>query len=389
MSSTVAQKITRARTQLLFTQPFFGSLALMLRLREVPADDPVIQTMAVDGKYMFYNPKFVEKLSEAELIGVIAHEVLHCAFQHMTRRQARNPGLWNVAGDYAINAVLKQANFTLPKEALMDLTGEFKDMSSEEIYSKLLSNARFVKDLAPGIDPGGCGGVLDSEGSNQGQTQDQETEREWKQNVAQAATAARSMGKLPAGLDRLVDSLVHTTTPWRDILRRWLTEQSKSEHRWSPPNRRFTARGMYLPAIVNEVNGMGEIVVAIDTSGSIDDRLLRMFGSELNTIRKEARPKKTHVIWIDAAVHGHEEYGPEEELELKPKGGGGTDFRPAFKWQENNAPQAVALIYLTDMYGTFPDAEDVRVPTLWVTMTKDCDAPFGEMVAIDEIDDQV
>lgn len=381
----VAQKITRARTQLLFTQPFFGSLALMLRLREIPTGWNGVTTAAVDGRYFYYCTEFVENLTEQELIAVFAHEVMHCAMQHMTRRQARMPKLWNVAGDHAINLILLQSGFTLPTPHLAD--PEFKDMSTEEIYAKLMDDVQYVKLLEiSGNDPGGCGGVIDSEGTHAGQTADQEMEREWKTNVAQAATSAKQMGKLPAGMERLIEDLIHTKTPWRDILRRWMTEQSKSQHRWSPPNRRFTARGIYLPAVVNEINGMGEIVVAIDTSGSIDEGLLRMFGSELNTIRAEARPRKTHVIWVDAAVHGHEEYDAHDDLELRPKGGGGTAFEPAFAWQEEHAPNAVALLYLTDMFGSFPSPEDVRVPTLWVTMTKDANPPFGEVVTIDEVE---
>src|SRR5262245_58435237 len=109
--------VERARTQLLVSQPFYGCLALHLALVEVD-DAKFVDTMAVDGFSMFYHPPFVEGLSEQELVGVVAHEVTHCAYLHMTRRGHRDPKLWNVAGDFVINSDLKKAGFTLPGQPI-------------------------------------------------------------------------------------------------------------------------------------------------------------------------------------------------------------------------------------------------------------------------------
>ena len=129
--TTTAQKLTRARVQLLLTQPFFGTLCLRLKL--VPGDLP---TMATDGSRIVYNPAFVDELKPAELEGTLAHEVLHCALGHQCRRGERDPRLWNEAADLAINPILISNGFTLPAGALIDPA--FTNLSAEEIYARLL-----------------------------------------------------------------------------------------------------------------------------------------------------------------------------------------------------------------------------------------------------------
>ena len=129
--TTTAQKLTRARVQLLLGQPFFGTLSLRLKL--IPGSLP---TMATDGSRIVYNPAFVDELNPAELEGTLAHEVLHCALAHQCRRGQRDPELWNVAADFAINPILIGNGFVLPAGALIDPA--FNNLSAEEIYARLL-----------------------------------------------------------------------------------------------------------------------------------------------------------------------------------------------------------------------------------------------------------
>src|SRR6201987_4650720 len=123
--------IQKARTVLLLDHPFFGTLLFRLGARAYGS----IATMASDGVSLYFNPEFVEGLSSAELIGTVAHECMHPALQHHTRRGGRNPRRWNMACDYAINPMLVDAGLTLPKEVLMD--HRFRGMSAEEIYNRL------------------------------------------------------------------------------------------------------------------------------------------------------------------------------------------------------------------------------------------------------------
>ena len=129
LSSVV--RIQKARTTLLLDHPFFGTLLFRLGARSRTS----IETMATDGVSLFFNPKFVETLSTAELIGTLAHETMHPALQHHTRRGSRNTKRWNMACDFAINPLLVEAGLTLPKDVLLD--HRFRGMSAERIYNLL------------------------------------------------------------------------------------------------------------------------------------------------------------------------------------------------------------------------------------------------------------
>jgi predicted metal-dependent peptidase len=129
---SIEQKLSRARTQLLLNQPFFGTLCLRLKLVPMPS----FPTMATDGRRLAYNAAFVEKLTATELEGVLAHEVMHCALAHHCRRGDREAQLWNRAADYAVNPILIGNGMTLPKDALIDPS--FADLSAEEIYARLM-----------------------------------------------------------------------------------------------------------------------------------------------------------------------------------------------------------------------------------------------------------
>ena len=133
---TIEEKLSRARTQLLLNQPFFGTLCLRLKLVPMPS----FPTMATDGRRLVYNPAFVEKLTPAELEGVLAHEVMHCALAHHCRRGERDAQLWNQAADYAVNPILISNGITLPKDALIDPA--FADLGAEEIYARLLKQGQ-------------------------------------------------------------------------------------------------------------------------------------------------------------------------------------------------------------------------------------------------------
>jgi len=151
-----------------------------------------------------------------------------------------------------------------------------------------------------------------------------------------------------------------------------------SDYRWTPPNRRYIASGLYLPSV--ERQGVGEIVIAVDTSGSIGKRELEQFAGEISAISEEAQPEAIHVVYCDAAVQSAQEFRPSEPVQLEPKGGGGTDFCPAFNWVAENNIAPVCFIYLTDLCcHSYPEAPEY--PVLWVTESRR-KAPFGETVRI-------
>jgi predicted metal-dependent peptidase len=416
---------SRARTQLLLNQPFFGTLCLRLKLVTTTS----FPTMATDGRRLVYNPAFVEKLTPAELEGVLAHEVMHCALAHHCRRGEREAQLWNQATDYAVNLILISNGIALPKDALIDPA--FADLGAEEIYARLLKQGQDsgpaqspsqssapltsaegsgngpgqVPQSAtqetqspqrqpqqqpelPGLSdqprpsrPGGFGEVVDAVGEDDEPASPAELSRqmhEWAINAEQALCSAKACGHEPGGIERPLEQARQSAQDWRAILRDFIAATNPSDYRWAPPNRRFVSSGLYLPSV--ERSGVGDIVIVVDTSGSIGTQELEQFAGEINSIINEAQPESIRVVYCDAAVQAVEEFGPSEPIKLSPKGGGGADFVPPFRWVDENGIEPKGLIYLTDLCcNSFPVEPDY--PVLWVTDLQKA-APFGETLRI-------
>jgi predicted metal-dependent peptidase len=255
-SSFVTARLTKARTALLLDHPFFGSLLFRLKMQ----NDSGIETMATDGRTLFYNEDFVQGLSAAELVGVLAHEVMHPALQHHTRRRDRMPARWNMAADYAVNPLLLDAGLTLPADAL--LNNRFRNMSAERIYNLLADegdggngqeatngstapvqgHAESIGDSAnpqPGAPamPGGFGQVIDGmnpEHPGQPATCDQirEQEHDWQIAVRQAESSARMAGKCPAGVERAIEKAEGSSVNWREALQRAYSETLAHDYTW-------------------------------------------------------------------------------------------------------------------------------------------------------------
>lgn len=359
MNKEVFEQLTRARTGLILDQPFFGQLALRLTLVE----DPSTRTMAVDGKRMFYNPTFVSSLSAGLTKAIVAHEVMHCVFDHMSRLGERNHRRWNQAGDYIINGLLEKAGFNFEGTGLLDST--YDGMSADEVYNLLPESQK-----GDGKDP------LDELIAGNPDSCDVDAV-DWKIATVQAASAAKAVGKLPGSMERFLDELMAPKVDWREMLRNFITEINKNDYTWSRPSRRFIHQGYFLPTLHSE--NMGEIVVAIDTSGSIDQATLNAFGSEIKAIVQSTRPSKTTVIYCDAAVNHVDTFDPNDEMHFAMHGGGGTDFCPPFAHIVEHGLRPVCFVYLTDGYGPFP--EDPGFPTLWCCTT-DVVSPIGQTVPI-------
>lgn len=355
------KKIQIARAALLLDHPFFGVLALQLKLIE----DATAPTMYTDGRVLGYNPAFVDKLTPEQLIGVVAHEVMHCACGHPWRRDSRDMMPWNIACDLAINPIIKEAGLQLPPGALFEK--EFVGKSAEWIYARLPPQ--------PPNTGNGCGEVRD--GATSGDPADGPGEVEWQQITQQSAQQAKLRGKLPASLARTIADATAPTVDWRSVLRRFVQETVNADYSWQMPNRRYIASGMYLPALYSKA--CGRIGVAVDTSGSVDDVLLQQFAGEINAIASEVEPSAIEVIYCDAKVQRVDEFTRHEVITMHAKGGGGTDFRPVFDYFDDHDAPAV-LIYLTDLYGTFPD-DAPSFPVLWCVCSREDSVPFGEVVS--------
>jgi predicted metal-dependent peptidase len=402
-----ALRIQKARTTLLLDHPFFGTLLFRLGAQARSS----IATMATDGVSLYFNPQFVETLSAAEIGGTLAHEVMHPALQHHTRRGGRNPRHWNMACDYAINPMLVDAGLALPKDVLLD--NRFRGMSAEQIYNLLEeeeqnqssssdadtesqdasadsgggSNSSESSGSGGDMDepsvpqtPGGIGQVLDAPEPENGEADPvAEQARDWQIAVEQAENVAKLAGKLPAGVTRSLEAAQAARVDWRELLRRAWSETIPADYSWTRPNRRHVWKGLYLPGVVCE--GVGEICIAVDCSGSINARQLGLFEAEVRSILAGQQPRLVHVLYFDTEVQKVETYQAGQLVKLAPVGGGGTDFRPCFRWLEERGITPQTLVFLTDLWGSFPEQAPLY-PVLWAS-TDTRSAPFGRVIPME------
>ncbi len=396
-------RIQKARTALVLDHPFFGSLLFRLKGQESRS----VKTMATDGISLYYNPEFVETLTAATLAGTLAHEVMHPALHHHVRRSGRDPKRWNVACDYAINPLLLEAGLSLPEGVLLE--NRLRGMSAEQIYNLLETEPKSEEESggedqtpgggdghatptapeqdddrdetsAPDTD-GGIGQVLDAPEADDEGSGAQEQTREWNIAVNQAMTVAQQAGKVPAGLQRTLDGAAEAAVDWREMLRRSWSLTTPADYSWMRPNRRHLWNGVYLPGVVRE--GVGEVAIAVDCSGSISTRQLGLFEAEARSILEGQRPQRVYVLYFDAAVHRVDTYGAGERIHLNPVGGGGTAFGPCFEWLEEQGILPQCLVFLTDLYGSFPSSAP-EYPVLWAS-TGGRQAPFGEVILMQAV----
>jgi predicted metal-dependent peptidase len=299
-----------------------------------------------------------------------------------------------MACDYAINPLVLDAGLTLPKGVLVE--DRFRGMSAERIYNLLDEqeeggNGDQADDADGGstntvggndgpntpVTAGGIGQVLDAPEPEMADGKDvAQHAREWQIAVEQAQTISKIAGKVPAGLERSLEGAEEARVDWRELLRRSWSETSPADYSWMRPNRRHIWQGLYLPGITRE--GVGEIVIAVDCSGSVNARLLSLFEAEIRSILEGQRPERVHVLYFDTCVHKVDVYAAGQQIRLDPVGGGGTDFRPCFNWLTEHQLQPQMLVFLTDLYGTVPE-EEPAYPVLWAS-TGSREAPFGQLV---------
>ncbi len=382
------KELLKARARLLIDHPFFGSLVLRLSL--IQADD-LFPTMATDGRHIYWNSSFVSKFSNVELQCILAHEILHCVYMHFARSgKDRLPFVWNVAGDYVINADLIDCGFSLPKNAIQP-NPKWKDWSTEEVYRELQKSVKTIKVSLFGsdLDPGGMGGVipapgLDKDGQDGKKMSTNELATDWRVAVREAAMAAhQKAGKLPGSVELMIKRLLASRVDWRDILRRFIDDSQTRDWSWTRPNRRFAGSGLILPGAITD--GIHHIIACMDTSGSIVSwqDALTSFASELDAIMGDGNIDKLSVIYIDAAVQKVEHFERGDEIILKPKGGGGTMFHEAFQLISKEYIDSSAIIFFSDLE-TASWGTDPGIPVLWVMYGSSADyerlrdsPPFG------------
>lgn len=422
-NAKAAYAFSKARSTMIVTQPFFGSLAL--HLDPVEVTDGSLTTMAVDGVHLFYCPKFVLSIKEDELQGVVTHETLHCAYKHMTRRGNRDPRRWNIAADFIINGDLHDAQIKLPytpisldemkariaefmktgkasQEKIHFYDPKLKGMSAEAVY-EMIPELPVIQIMTVGVsgegagprqqlpDDGCLGTVLDAAGRNEEGKRDQ-VDRDWDTNVrvALAVSKGQNAGTIPAYLQRLYEDLNKPKVSWRDLTRQFIDGLAYKDYSWQRPNRRFVGSGLSLPGFVPDA--LHKMIFLGDVSGSISNETMKAYLSEVAGALDENVADNMIVAYFDTEIKKVDEFLPGDVLTCDTPGGGGTDFRPAFQWVLDNHPDATCIVCLTDMCPCSWDLPDTEIPVLWAAYGNEAfvdstrqHVPYGSVIRIDDI----
>jgi predicted metal-dependent peptidase len=392
------ERLVTARIGLLLRHSFFGNLATRLTL--VNADE-WCSTAAVDGKRFYYNSRFVMMLKTKEVEFLVGHEVLHVVYDHMGRRGTRDPQLWNIADDYAVNADLKRhrvGEFITTVPCLYE--SKYDGMSAEAIYDDLYDKAEKI-DIDSLLDKM-IDDHMDGDGEDDGDQEGEEGEgkskrpkmtpeereqarQEMKQAIISAAQSAEP-GTLPKGVERLIKQTTNPVMPWRELIQTNLTSAIRTDYSWMRPSR----RGWHIDAVMPGMTPGEEIDVdiAIDMSGSISNEQGQAFLAEVAGMMDAFDGYRLHVFCFDTEIYNPKHFTSEnmdtvDEYEVQ--GGGGTDFDCVFDYLKAVGRVPNRLIVFTDGYpcGSWGDSD--YCDTTWIIHgDKDPNPPFGTFAIYDD-----
>ena len=392
------ERLVTARIGLLLRHSFFGNLATRMSLTNA---DEWCSTAATDGLKFYYNSRFIMMLRPKEVEFLVAHEVLHVVYDHMGRRGTRDPQLFNIANDYAVNADLKRhkvGEFIKTVPCLYEQ--KYDGKSSEEIYDDLMKNVQKI-DINSLIDQM-IDDHLDGDGESDGDGDEKEgkgkgkrptmsgeererARQEIKQAILNAAQSAEA-GTLPKGVERLIRSVTDPVMPWRELIQTNLTSAIRTDFSWMRPSR----RGWHMDAIMPGMTPGEEIdvVVAIDMSGSISNKQAQAFLGEIGGMMDAFDGYKVHVFCFDTEIYNPADFTSENLDSIdgyEPQGGGGTDFDAIFEYLKEVGNVPKRLIVFTDGYpcGSWGDAD--YCDTTWIIHgDPNPNPPFGTYALYDD-----
>jgi predicted metal-dependent peptidase len=413
--SDIENKLATARTRLILDKPFLG--ALVLRLPMVEGDPSWCESTYSDGKTLYYNSDYIDALDADQTQFALSHEALHCALSHFYRRGHRVKHRWELACDFAVNPLLINDGLKPTPEAMY--LREYEGMTAEEIYPCLddedddserdlernsdssdtqdddnqdhrdmgdggSDEDRQQRDSKDGSgdeteEPDGSGGQGASKPNPLSQQELEDLSTQWQQRLAAAAQTALQNGKLEGEMARMVDFLLQPKLPWRMLLARFMTMTARDDYSYSRPSSRRGDPAVYPSLRSHETN----VVVVVDTSGSISADEIQEFISEIDAIKSQVRARITLLTCDSELNYGcpwYFEPWDEFAMDIDIRGGGGTDFKPAFDWvaEQDRAPDL--LMYFTDTEGLFPKTEPMY-PVLWLVKGKGT-VPFGNRIQL-------
>ena len=384
----IIDKIIVARVGLLLRHPFFGNLATRLQIKE--ASD-WLPTAATDGRNIFFNREFFTPLTVKQVEFVIAHEILHAVFDHMTRCEGRDRKLFNIACDFAVNGQIVRdriGDHNLPDIKIFH-DPKYYGMGAEQIYDELYDKyddeqlAALGQMLDEHLDPEGGG----KDGQPRYTKEELKQIRdEMREAVMQAAQAAGS-GNVPASVARMIKELTEPKMNWREILRQQIQSTIKNDYTFMRPNR----KGWHMSAILPGTNydETIDICISIDMSGSIGDEQAKDFMSEIKGIMEEYKDFNIKIWCFDTSVYNEADfngYTMDEFMNYEPMGGGGTDFDANWTYMKENQIQPKKFIMFTDGYPYGSWGDELYCDTVFIIHGNDTVVPpFGEYAYYEEV----
>ena len=374
MERDIKTKISRSNVRLMVDKQkkgwgFYASI--LFKMPMIAKDD--VQTMATDGKSIFYNPEWSNTLTDEEMDFVRCHEGMHRVLRHHLRLNDRDSELWNIATDYAINSILKKSGMTMPKDGLY--SREYEGMSAEKIYEILNQSGKSK--------PQPCNwGQVMSGGKQMTKEQIKAEENMIRAEVTMAVQQSKNVGELPSDIKQIITEMERSQVDWSSVIRRVVGGDQPEDYTYRRPNRRaLHCMDIYNPSTLK--SSCGDVAVWVDTSGSVSDKEKQHALGELNAIAEDMQPNSVTIFYGDANVQNIERYERGDIIEcLNSKGGGGTDPMPIFKYIEDNNVNVDSMVCITDMeFHNFPSHVDY--PLLWVsTNLRAKKPPIGEITFI-------
>ena len=356
-------------------------------------------TAYTDGINKKYGRAFLQAIcpTQAEVNGLILHENLHIGLRHHLHGAdmfKEDGDKANKAADYVVNDMIMEISkkypdlVQLPKGGLYD--PQYHNMSMREVYKLLKSKkggggggGKPDKEGEKGSGSGGGEYEFDKHDFGKPMTQEEAKEMDGKIDRA-IREGALLAGRLGIDLPRSVTDLLNPVIDWKKELADFVTSscKGKDEYTWRKFNRRVISNDIYLPTVENET--IGEVVVAIDTSGSIGQEQLNEFASELVSICEAVSPDAVRILWWDTKVHGEQLFTDNYDQigsMLKPLGGGGTRVSSVAEYINKKKINAECVLVFTDGYLESDVVWNISSPTLWmVTENKNWTPPTGKKV---------
>lgn len=375
--------ITKAR---LFLQPGTGFLGSLLCQLDFQWDEEC-ETAWTDGASIGWNPRWFLSLDRDSRVFVLAHEVWHVAFQHMFRRGERDPKIWNYAGDYVINAQLKNSGFPVNTDHLYDK--RFDGMSTNEIYDIIYSDppegsgiGNDIKECSGENKEEDGNGDGDGDGDASGRAKlEQASLNKLSSAVMSAQLTSSHAGDIPGEISTIIEDLWKPKLDWRKILRRFFNSLVESSYSFRRPNRRY--QDPLMPGLVG-THGLEHLIYYLDISGSVSDKDIKRFNSEVAHIQRTLSPERLTLITFDTKLRDTYEFTKDEKFDsIKVTGRGGTCFFPVLDHINEHKPTA-AVIFSDLFVNKWPAAPKKKTPVIWVCVgNKNGKAPFGKTIHLE------